>query len=266
MRYSYAYKTSDGVRHVAEITAKSREEVFSTLRQKGIKPIKVVAADGSKANGAVHGIGKGVFFVSILVVAILTGALASLIGRRQDDGAAAQEAVRIQAKPLPRQTIPGDRRRIADAKRDAFSNRVESYLAQFVEPGRTVADPDGGRPSEKDFSDSLAVPIFYSEDEFSEQIMLKRMVAWIKREMSVYVRGGGKIGDYLALLVQRQETEADHRAKAERHLNQLLGDKRQVRAAYDFLLKANAQLQGMGIYPLAMPDSLRKCQQSEEFD
>lgn len=265
MRYSYAYKTSDGVRHVAEITAKSREDVFSTLRQKGIKPIKVVAADGSKANGTVQGIGKGAFFVSILVVAILAGAIASLVGMRRD-GTAAQEVVQIQAKPLPRQMIPGDRRRIADAKRDAFSNRVESYLAQFVEPGRTVADPDEGRPSEKDFSDSLAVPIFYSEDEFSEQIMLKRMVAWIKREMSVYVRGGGKIGDYLALLVQRQETEADHRAKAERHLNQLLGDKRQVRAAYDFLLKANAQLQGMGIYPLPMPDSLRKCQQSEEFD
>ena len=52
MTYTYAYKTSDGKRHEAEIDAESREAVFETLRAKGIRPIKVVAADGSKANGA----------------------------------------------------------------------------------------------------------------------------------------------------------------------------------------------------------------------
>ena len=35
--------------------AESREAVFKALREKGIKAIKVVAADGSKANGEVRG-------------------------------------------------------------------------------------------------------------------------------------------------------------------------------------------------------------------
>ena len=53
MKYSYAYKTSDGRRHEAAIDAESREAVFESLRAEGIRPIKVVAADGSKANGEV---------------------------------------------------------------------------------------------------------------------------------------------------------------------------------------------------------------------
>ena len=34
MRYTYAYKTSDGVRHEATMNASSREEVFSELRKR----------------------------------------------------------------------------------------------------------------------------------------------------------------------------------------------------------------------------------------
>ena len=58
MKYTYAYKTSDGVRHEDSMNASSREEVFMELRKRGIKAIKVVAADGSKANGEVRGIRK----------------------------------------------------------------------------------------------------------------------------------------------------------------------------------------------------------------
>ena len=48
MKYTYAYKTSDGTRHEATMVAKSREEAFAQLRKQGIKAIKVVAADGSR--------------------------------------------------------------------------------------------------------------------------------------------------------------------------------------------------------------------------
>ena len=51
MKYTYAYKTSDGVRHEDAMDASSREEVFVALRARGIRAIKVVAEDGSKANG-----------------------------------------------------------------------------------------------------------------------------------------------------------------------------------------------------------------------
>ena len=37
MKYTYAYKTSDGVRHEDSMNAASREEVFAELRKRGIK-------------------------------------------------------------------------------------------------------------------------------------------------------------------------------------------------------------------------------------
>ena len=55
MKYTYAYKESNGTRHEESMEAESREAVFAALREKGIKAIKVVAADGSKANGEIRG-------------------------------------------------------------------------------------------------------------------------------------------------------------------------------------------------------------------
>ena len=56
MKYTYAYKTSDGTRHEATMNAENREAVFVALREQGIKAIKVMAADGSKANGEIRGV------------------------------------------------------------------------------------------------------------------------------------------------------------------------------------------------------------------
>lgn len=74
MKYFYAYKTSDGKRHEAEIDAASREAVFESLRAQGIRAIKVVAADGSKANGEVRGVRTRVLAFSV-AAAILAGSL-----------------------------------------------------------------------------------------------------------------------------------------------------------------------------------------------
>lgn len=50
-RFTYVYRSSDGRRRTDEMSAESREEVFERLRGRGIKPIKVIANDGSRANG-----------------------------------------------------------------------------------------------------------------------------------------------------------------------------------------------------------------------
>ena len=39
MKYTYAYKTSDGTRHEESMNAASREEVFAELRKRGIKTV-----------------------------------------------------------------------------------------------------------------------------------------------------------------------------------------------------------------------------------
>ena len=76
MKYTYAYKTSDGARHEESMEADSREAVFKALREKGIKAIKVVAADGSKANGEV----RGYRLRSVILVGVIAGVLGFLLG------------------------------------------------------------------------------------------------------------------------------------------------------------------------------------------
>ena len=60
------------------MNASSREEVFTKLRKQGIKAIKVVAADGSKANGEVRGVRKRVVaaLVALAATFMIGGAVA----------------------------------------------------------------------------------------------------------------------------------------------------------------------------------------------
>ena len=56
--------------------AESREAVFKALREKGIKAIKVVAADGSKANGEV----RGFQLRTVIAVGVIAAVLGFVLG------------------------------------------------------------------------------------------------------------------------------------------------------------------------------------------
>ena len=73
MRFSYSYKTSDGVRHENRIEADSREAVFAELRRRGIKAIKVVSLSGSKANGEETVITRKAFVFAALFLGLFFG-------------------------------------------------------------------------------------------------------------------------------------------------------------------------------------------------
>ena len=88
MKYTYAYKTSDGVRHEDSMNASSREEVFAELRKRGIKAIKVVAADGSKANGEVRGVRKRTVAIIVAAVSIIVAIFVNSVTKRSDLNAA----------------------------------------------------------------------------------------------------------------------------------------------------------------------------------
>ena len=80
--FTYYYKTSDGLRHEAEIGAPSRDEAFAALRERGVRPIKLVAKDGSTANGEVRGMRKRAVAAIVVAAALAAGAVAFLLGRR----------------------------------------------------------------------------------------------------------------------------------------------------------------------------------------
>ena len=138
MKYTYAYKTSDGIRHEGSMNASSREEVFERLRKEGIKAIKVVAADGSKANGEVRGVRKRVVAVLVALAAICAGVIAFISGERTTHNPQ-PETLNPQLSS-PRHQIYGDPAVVEGLERGDFGGILpregDRMLAVFAQPGR----------------------------------------------------------------------------------------------------------------------------------
>lgn len=273
MKYTYAYKTSDGVRHEDSTNASSREEVFETLRAQGIKAIKVVAADGSKANGEIRGVRKRVVVTSIVVAALTAGLIAFLVGRRVPTPPELPPTSATETPPpaeqhvataLPRQEIQGDRKRIGKAD-EVFDNKADAFFARFAEPGRIFFAPESDWPSAEEMESALKEQLKVSDDELTEIIDLKRIVTGIRRELRLYIQGGGTSEGFIRELVKRQEYEIATRKRAVDRLSELLNNKAskgKLKEAYTFWLTSNAQLASMGIFPIPIPEILRDYQQT----
>ena len=269
--FLYIYKTSEGVRKTEKISAETRDEVFAALRARGIRPIKVIAEDGSKANGAPpqpSGWRKNRLFLAILAGLGVFAALWGIFGRPPAPATpsaagtvAPQGAVSAAsqvARPLARQVISGDRERITHPPATLFPSAAERYLAYFAEPGRPLPPATVSPPDTAAFLACLQVPLRVRTDEFTEYVELVRIVTRLKDELRAYLAGGGTVTDYLAELFKRQRLEISYRDQAEEKLGELLaGRKPDLPRAYDYWLKANARLRTMGIYPLPLPESLR---------
>jgi len=304
VRFAYTYRSSDGQRHAAEIEAESRDAAFAAIRRElGVKPIKVTAAAGQERQDGGSPYGRAgvrpsptrrLFTISFYLFAAIAAlaAIAWLWARRAD---APYQVMTPQgpvtyttATPLPRQRIPGDRARIEAARETAFRSSAERLLSRYAEPGRPVAAQEGPPPTEAEFRASLREPVRIASTDFTETVDLKRIVAGMKREMGAYLAGGGTAGQYLAELEKRQRLEISYRENAGRRLAEMLAERsanmphsgkhrpdgrsttgqgsNHLRAAYAYWLKANAQLQSMGIWEIPLPDELRAYQMSIDID
>ena len=218
MKYTYAYKTSDGVRHEDSMNASSREEVFEALRSKGIKAIKVVAADGSKANGEVRGVRKRVVVALVALAAACAGVVAYIGGERTGATVAPDPAV-----SSPRHQIYGDPAIVSRFESGDFTDVLprdgDRLLAIFAQPGKLMcakgADPR--RLDEvtavlfADYAKSLLRPEYdlpiLPEDPREVQ-ELKQIVNGMRDEMREYLaNGNGNVRSYWRRLNERTLSE-----------------------------------------------------------
>ena len=200
MKYTFAYKTSDGVRHEDSIEAASRDEVFATLRGRGIRPIKVVAADGSKANGEVQGVRKRAVAGLVALAAVVAGVIAYLGGERTGAATAADSAV-----SSPRHQIYGDPAVMEGLERGDFTAVLprsgDQMLAVFAQPGKLMC-AKGANPrriDEKSYGafeayakNDLAVEndIAINSADSREITELKQIVNGMRTEMREYLANG----------------------------------------------------------------------------
>ena len=263
MKYTYAYKTSDGTRHEAAMDAESREAVFAALREKGIKAIKVTAADGSKANGEVRGIRKRVLVAAVVVAVLLTAATGYLLVRSNSAALLAD----------PRSTIPSlsaetRRQVIGDAAviekgiltgwSEVFPEEGERFFASFAIPGvkagqrnTTVAEIE--KALARNWYKGSDLPCQSVAGDGLEARQIRAMVEGMKREARAYIAAGGTIVEYGKRLTERQDAEIAiyERTKAEiEAAKKTLSDD----ALVEFWEKRNDQLRNLGIKLVPLPD------------
>ena len=224
MKYTYAYKTSDGVRHEESMNAASREEVFAELRKRGIKAIKVVAADGSKANGEVRGVRKRIVAALVVLVAVAVG-IAAYFGGIRTGGTAEPSFATDQT----RRQIIGDaaiiEKGIRNGWADVFELEGERFLASFVIPGVKAGQRNTS----------------------------KAMVEGMKNEARSYIAAGGTIVEYGKRLTERQDAEIAvyNRVKADL-------DKARSAMSDDAFMsyweKRNDELRNLGIKTVPLSD------------
>lgn len=206
MRYTYAYKTPDGVRHEAAVSAASREEAFAALRARGIRAIKVVAADGSKANGEVRGVRRRTVAALVASVAAVMGAVAYFGGARTGGGAASAADAFLSGRT--RRQVIGDAAVIEKGVRsgwaDVFELEGERFLASFAVPGARA-----GRRSttEGELLLALGRRCEAKPSDAIEARQIKAMVEGMKEEARRYIAAGGTAAGYGRRLAERQDAE-----------------------------------------------------------
>ena len=185
------------------MNAASREEVFAELRKRGIKAIKVVAADGSKANGEVRGVKKRIVAALVVLVAAAVG-IAAYFGGIRTGGTAEPSFATDQT----RRQIIGDaaiiEKGIRNGWADVFELEGERFLASFAIPGVKAGQRN---TSEKEFALALEVKCEIDSSDSLEARQIKAMVEGMKNEARSYIAAGGTIVEYGKRLTERQDAE-----------------------------------------------------------
>ena len=253
MKYTYAYKTSDGVRHEASMNAASRDEVFAALRKQGIKAIKVVAADGSKANGEIHGVRKRVVAALVAFVALGVGVVAYFSGTRTGSDLGGSVETSFQTDQARRQVI-GDaaiiEKGIRNGWSDVFELEGERFLASFAIPGVKAGQRN---TSEKEFTAALENKCVVADSDSLEVRQIKAMVEGMKNEARRYIAAGGSIVEYGKRLTERQDAEIAiyNRVKAD------IDKARATLSESEFMTyweKRNDELRNLGIKTIGLSD------------
>ena len=235
------------------MNAESREAVFSKLREQGIKAIKVVAADGSKANGAVYGVRKRVFAASVLGAVILAVGVTVAVGHVIFD-TMKPSPVEGVIESTTRRQIVGDTavidKGILTGWKDVFAEEGERFLASFAIPGVKAGQRN---TTEQEIAAALLRKTDIAESDGIEARQIKAMVEGMKDEARRFIAAGGSIVAYGRRLTERQDAEI---ALYERVKSEI--DKAAQTMNADELVslweQRNNQLRNLGIKLVSLPE------------
>ena len=250
MKFTYQYKTSDGVRHTGEYAARSKAAVYDELRTKGIKAFGVEPAPGllNRLGGIVG------WRIAIIVLLALGFVAASLAYFWEKAEAPVVEDSVFLSKT--RRQIIGDaaviEAGIKNGWRDVFAEEGERFLASFAVPGV----PAGVRTTNaNELEKALGRVVQISDDDAMEAKQIKSMVEGMKDELRGYLAEGGTIAQYGERLVERQEQELSYYRRIKEEIESAAKSgipEDELEAKWK---AGNAELRNMGIRLVPMPET-----------
>ena len=228
--------------------AESREAVFEALRKQGIRPIKVVAADGSKANGAPVGVRRRVVVASILVAVLAAvGATAAFLRiLRPAPRVEAFQADQTRRYPIGDAAII--EKGILTGWSDVFEHEGERFLASFAVPGVKAGQRN---TTVEEIESSLGRKIEPTPDDGLESRQIKAMVEGMKAEARAYVVAGGSVVEYGKRLTERQDAEIAIYERTKADLEQAK-ETMSGNALISYWESQNDKLRNLGIRPLTL--------------
>jgi len=257
LKFTYQYKTSDGVRHTGVHVACSREAVYNELRAKGIKAFGVEPAPGlgNRLLGVLFSRTSiiGVLLLSLGALAVISVAYLQEKSEPPSPPPVVEDSVFL-AKT--RRQIIGDTAVIEVGMKngwsDVFPDEGERFLASFAIPGV----PAGVKTTNvAELERALKRTVVIKPDDSMEAKQIKSMVEGMKDELRAYMARGGTIAKYGERLVERQEQELSYYRRVKEEIESAaksgLSDA-EVEAKWK---AGNADLRNMGIRLVPMPES-----------
>ena len=230
------------------MAAESREAVFETLRKQGIRPIKVVAADGSKANGAPVGVRRRVLVAAILIAVVAAVGATAVVLRIVRPAPKVETFQADQTRRYPIGDAAIIEKGILTGWSDVFEHEGERFLASFAVPGVKAGQRN---TTVEEIEAALGRKIEPAPDDGLEARQIKAMVEGIKAEARAYVAAGGSAVEYGKRLTERQDAEIAVYERTKADLEQAK-ETMSGNALISYWESQNDKLRNLGIRPLTL--------------
>jgi len=218
VKFDYAYRDKENVRHDGTVVASSKDDAFKKLRAQGVKPFFVARSPG--AWNFLLSFGKRGLAIAVLAVIAVAGVAVSLSLTRT-----IERVEESAVAPLTRRQIYGDpalmEKMELDGYVEVFAAAGDRVLARFAQPAKVTQYMASLRRDATVRREAVAAleelksclgrkaAASFEPKESREMQELQRIVEWMHGEYAGYLANGrGTPNSYLRRLIERQIQEA----------------------------------------------------------
>ena len=211
--------SSDGRRHEGDMEAPDKDSVYSELRKRGIRAIKVQERIVPVVRSGFGGLRKrdwsiiAIIGLTVVSLVVIVGLREGSVGNPESPTTSTSQVTTAPGVVSAQIALPRPRHYINGLPNidEVFRYPHERFLARFACPGVLVNKLAVDEAIQRDFFDHLGMEIQIYETDSDAVAELKRIVAGMKDDARKYLNVPEGIPKLCAWLHERQEMELAYR-------------------------------------------------------